>query len=437
MIKNLSLLILLSSLVFASVYPQKFSQLGTPLYKSKKPLIELSKNVKSIDECCKSYLVELEEVEKLGFKVDDAKDDVEIKKYLFKLRKLQHEHDYILHEIHDNINRSIDENNYIKFTKLIKYKFDGLLNPKSLYKKSLKYYKKNKHKHRISFFDEKMSFEKNLVSTSEEFNSIISRSIYIAKQKKKNRKSVYLEVKKKKGYLVVYATNTNPYVVTLKIKPRYENLNVENKTKNIFILKSKEKVEYARLYNKNKNKSNSYGFSYSWIIGSVDAKHDNTYIYALPYAKNKAFIVSQGFNGTVTHKGRSQYAIDFGMKEGTKVYSARDGVVVRTKEDSNIGGASKKFSSSGNYVTIQHNDFTLATYYHLKQYGVKVKVGQKVKRGHFIGLSGNTGYSTGPHLHFSVFKADSISRTKTIAIRFITKRGVIDNPIKGVAYIAK
>ncbi|HCJ27992.1 MAG TPA: peptidase M23, partial [Pseudomonas sp.] len=60
---------------------------------------------------------------------------------------------------------------------------------------------------------------------------------------------------------------------------------------------------------------------------------------------------------------------------------------------------------AGNYVRIVHDDGTHSAYLHLKRGSVQVKAGQQVKVGTLLGQSGNTGRSTGPHLHFVVQKS--------------------------------
>ncbi len=243
-------------------------------------------------------------------------------------------------------------------------------------------------------------------------------------------------MQQKGNFIFVYFKNKNPYAVTLSVKSRYKNILRTKNTPSVVVLKADSTLEYEKL--KINGMEASYGFNYGWIIGNKDAIHNDSYIYRLPYARGTSHVVSQGFNGKFTHKGRSKYAIDFAMKEGTKIYASRGGTVIKTKSDSNIGGKAKKFASYGNYVTIAHDDGTMATYYHLKKNGVTVRVRDKVQRGAHIGYSGNTGYSSGPHLHFAVFSATSARATQTIAIKLVSsKQAVINNPIRGKYYMAK
>jgi hypothetical protein len=149
-------------------------------------------------------------------------------------------------------------------------------------------------------------------------------------------------------------------------------------------------------------------------------KDDTSYVYALPYEKDTKHLVVQGYYSAYSHKDR--VAIDFKMKQGTKITAARSGVVVRLKEDSNKGGVNKKYRQSANLVIIQHSDDTRAGYWHLQQNGVLVNLGDTVKQGQVIALSGRTGYAALPHLHFLVW-TNKNGRWQQIPTRFHTDKG--------------
>lgn len=141
-----------------------------------------------------------------------------------------------------------------------------------------------------------------------------------------------------------------------------------------------------------------------------NAKHDSTYLYALPFKKGKKYEIEQTFFGKSSHKSiASRYAIDFGLRTGDKVYAARDGIVVFAIDHFTEGGKRKELTQKANKIVILHSDGTLAAYAHLMHKGTLVKKGDKVTRGQHIGYSGSTGYSGGPHLHFVVREPGDIS----------------------------
>jgi murein DD-endopeptidase MepM/ murein hydrolase activator NlpD len=143
----------------------------------------------------------------------------------------------------------------------------------------------------------------------------------------------------------------------------------------------------------------SFRYESTFLIGNPTLQPDST-VYMLPYQVGKSFKVIQKYFGRFSHIG--QHAIDFKMPVGTPICASRSGIVVKLKQDSNIGGKKPEFSNDANYIIIYHQDGTMAYYYHLKQNGVSVKIGEEVKAGQIIGYSGNTGWSTTPHLHFVV-----------------------------------
>jgi len=163
-----------------------------------------------------------------------------------------------------------------------------------------------------------------------------------------------------------------------------------------------------------------YSYTNYYKLGSCSAQHDDNYIYQLPYAPGNRFKVTQAYNGKFSHTGSNQYATDWDLPEGTLVHAARGGVVVRPKDDSDKGGPDRKFENAANYILIRHSDGSIGNYAHLQKGGAKVVLGQKVKAGDWIALSGNSGFSTGPHLHFAVFKTKNGSERVSIPTKFRT-----------------
>jgi murein DD-endopeptidase MepM/ murein hydrolase activator NlpD len=151
-------------------------------------------------------------------------------------------------------------------------------------------------------------------------------------------------------------------------------------------------------------------------------KDDTSYVYHLPYQENEAHLLVQGYFSRYTHKNRA--ALDFKMKKGTKICAVRDGVVLRIKADGNRGGGNAKYRPYGNYIVIQHDDSTRSGYWHLRHNAIFLKVGDTVKQGALIGLSGKTGYTYFPHLHFIVWRSDGRGQWTQIGTRFQTNKGI-------------
>ncbi len=108
------------------------------------------------------------------------------------------------------------------------------------------------------------------------------------------------------------------------------------------------------------------------------------------------------------------------MRIGTAICAAREGKVVRVRFDSYKGGLNWKYFNDGNHIVIEHSDGSVALYWHLKQNGVTVTLGDIVQKGQLIGYSGNTGYTAFPHLHFQLLDKNR----KEILPRFHTHKGI-------------
>jgi murein DD-endopeptidase MepM/ murein hydrolase activator NlpD len=162
--------------------------------------------------------------------------------------------------------------------------------------------------------------------------------------------------------------------------------------------------------------------------------HDDGYLYRLPYADEQSYAVIQAWGSPLSHKGREHYAIDFGMPVGTPVHAAREGVVVALEQSHERGCWSGDCVRFANYVAVRHSDGTIGEYLHLHKDGVLVGLGEKVRRGQQIALSGNTGYSNAPHLHFGVYVTTSDGHRRSIDIRFESSGGIVTRPRSGIRY---
>lgn len=122
----------------------------------------------------------------------------------------------------------------------------------------------------------------------------------------------------------------------------------------------------------------------------------------LPFPAGGAYEVIQGNHGSFTHSGFNTYAWDFAMPENAPVAAAASGRVVRVKQDGKAGGPSHEFFGQGNTIILDHGNGYYTQYLHLAQNSARVTEGQLVNGGEVIALSGNTGFSSMPHLHFQV-----------------------------------
>ena len=180
-----------------------------------------------------------------------------------------------------------------------------------------------------------------------------------------------------------------------------------------------ERVFLFALSPVDESRGRSFRYGYRATIGDpATARHDDSVLYLFPFAHGTKHRVTQGHNGSFSHFGENQYALDFDLDEGTEVYAARGGIVAEIKEDSRTGGTSARYASYGNFIRIAHDDGTFGNYVHLRYNGAEVAVGDAVAAGDFIGYSGNTGLSSGPHLHFDVRVPQADGSMQSIPVRF-------------------
>lgn len=153
-----------------------------------------------------------------------------------------------------------------------------------------------------------------------------------------------------------------------------------------------------------------------------------TAVFSWPLADIR---ITQYFGGTEFAKANaSVYAgrpyhpgVDFGAPTGTKIFAPLSGTVRATGNTDAVPGC----YSWGKWTLIDHANGLATLYAH--QSVISVSPGQKITTGEVIGFTGNTGYSTGPHLHFTVYAKDAVSVRKFSDIKTVTSCGPATTPV--------
>jgi murein DD-endopeptidase MepM/ murein hydrolase activator NlpD len=175
------------------------------------------------------------------------------------------------------------------------------------------------------------------------------------------------------------------------------------------------------------------GFSYRLGLSSVPGQPISKPLEGLvvlpPFPGNEEYPVSQGFNGGRTHNTPdSTYAVDIVMPVGTAIHAVRSGTVMDVEEDFNRGGTDfDKFADKANHVRVVHDDGSMALYAHLDLASVIVRPGARIRAGQKIARSGNTGFSSGPHLHFAI-QQNTGMQLISIPFQFRTRDGAAMEP---------
>ncbi len=145
--------------------------------------------------------------------------------------------------------------------------------------------------------------------------------------------------------------------------------------------------------------------------------------YKLPWKAGVTRFVAQGNHSFTSHRGLHRFAWDFVMSNGTEVLAARAGRVLEIKDDWDGIGL------NSNYISIEHDDGEKSVYAHIRFHGALVHVGESVKQGQPIALSGMVGQTVFPHVHFYVLNKEG---NQSIPISFAEVEGGV--PFAGRFY---
>ncbi|TDJ34777.1 MAG: M23 family metallopeptidase [Gammaproteobacteria bacterium] len=147
-------------------------------------------------------------------------------------------------------------------------------------------------------------------------------------------------------------------------------------------------------------------YHYRYLPGDPESRHQPDQPYRAPFAVANSHVISQVFPYATTHMtADAHYALDIVMPVGTHIYAARGGTVFEVASTNFRGGLdAAQDGAAANLIRILHEDGTYSVYAHLNWNTIRVNPGDIVERGEYIADSGNTGFSSGPHLHFAVIR---------------------------------
>ena len=247
-----------------------------------------------------------------------------------------------------------------------------------------------------------------------------------------NQPIVSLRRERRGDRMLISAFNRwfGPVEVRLQFAEHY-NVASEPKLPASLVLEGYGEADILSIGAVNPGEAWGYKLTYAPTPGDPDAQPE-TYLYRPPFRSGSRFYVGQAFGGMASHQEPHAYhAVDLSMPEGTPVLAARGGIVMNAQEDFFKGGADlERYGARANNVRILHADGTMGVYAHLQVESVAVKPGQAVADGELIGLSGSTGYVTGPHLHF-VIQRNAGGKLVSVPFEFLGPGGNGVRPTAG------
>ncbi len=271
--------------------------------------------------------------------------------------------------------------------------------------------------------DEIDTVQQNIAESVQDLGSqqdILSKKFAVSSEKKQDLVSLNMQYSDQNSVLIDNKAEKNKLLsATKNEESNYQKL-----------LKSKEAAKELIL-----KELRDFESKLQFILDPNTIPPQGTRVFNWPVEN---VIITQLFGGTEFAKqnagvygGRPYHpGVDFGVPRGTKIYAPLSGTVRATGNTDLVSGC----YSWGMWTLIDHANGLSTLYAH--QSVQSVVAGQQVKTGDIIGYSGNSGYSTGPHLHFTVYAKAGVSVRKFNEIKAVTSCGAATTPVAAIdAYI--
>lgn len=255
-----------------------------------------------------------------------------------------------------------------------------------------------------------LALQKQLLDGKYEVNTEMRSDLISLQEQYADQSDVLIENKTEKAKLLS---------ATKSEEAEYQRILKEKETARELILKELRDFESKLQFILDPNTIPAAGTAvFNWPVDNVIITQ---YFGGTEFAKRNASV----YGGRAYHPG-----VDFGVPRGTKIYAPLAGTVRATGDTDLVPGC----YSWGKWTLIDHPNGLSTLYAHQSVHSVVP--GQQVATGEIIGYSGNTGYSTGPHLHFTVYAKAGVSVRKFNEIKAVTSCGAATTPVAATdAYI--
>jgi murein DD-endopeptidase MepM/ murein hydrolase activator NlpD len=258
-------------------------------------------------------------------------------------------------------------------------------------------------------------------------------NVEVSQLKAEHRQRVWLNQIDAEGKPAYYVRNDYPGPVEVEITiEQTRNVYAQPQLPARFTVMPGNSKPLLHLYPLDPYRSSSYALKCRYVIGSPAARHDDSVLYRPPFDAGGYFQITQGFDGKMSHQDiQNKYAVDIAMPVGTPVLAARGGMVLEVENDFYESGMTQSNRSRANNIRILHDDGSIAVYAHLQLEAAQVYPGISVATGQLIGYSGNTGFSSGPHLHFAV-QVNRDMQIVSVPFKFASGNQTALEPLQGI-----